>query len=66
MLGPAGLSVDEVVAVARHGASVEVGHEAREALTASHRLALGLVEGDRAVYGLSTGFGALADRYIEP
>jgi len=66
VIGPAGLSIEEVVAVARHGASVEVGHDAREALVASHRLALGLVEGDRAVYGLSTGFGALADRYIEP
>ena len=66
VLGPAGLSIQEVVAVARRATPVRVGDEAREALTASHRLALDLVEGDRAVYGLSTGFGALADRYIEP
>ena len=33
---------------------------------ASHRVASALIDGDRAVYGLSTGFGALADRYIPP
>jgi histidine ammonia-lyase len=35
-------------------------------MAASHRVAAALIEGDRAVYGLSTGFGALADRYIPP
>ena len=35
-------------------------------MVASHRIASQLIEGDRAVYGLSTGFGALADRYIPP
>ena len=29
-------------------------------------MAASLISGDRPVYGLSTGFGALADRYIEP
>ena len=65
-LGRAALTIEQVVAVARHGARVAVADDALEALSASHRVAVGLMEGDRAVYGLSTGFGALADRYIEP
>ena len=36
------------------------------ALDRSHALATALVSGDQPVYGLSTGFGALADRYIAP
>lgn len=66
VIGRSGLSIEEVVAVARHDAPVSIADDAIEALQRSHQLALELVSGDRAVYGLSTGFGALADRYIEP
>lgn len=66
VLGRSGLSIQDVVAVARHAAAVTLGDDAREALARSHRVALDLIRGDKAVYGLSTGFGALADRYIEP
>ncbi|MGH9115555.1 MAG: histidine ammonia-lyase [Acidimicrobiales bacterium] len=66
VIGAGGVSVADVVAVARAGASVAVGSDAEAALERSHRLASSLVEGDRAVYGLSTGFGALAERYILP
>lgn len=66
MLGPAGLTLDEVVEVARHDAVVSLGDESLEALRRSHAVAVRLVSGDSAVYGLSTGFGALADRYIDP
>jgi histidine ammonia-lyase len=65
-LGTAGLSIDEVVAVARHGRQVDITEEAVDALQRSYALATALISGDRAVYGLSTGFGALADRYIPP
>lgn len=60
------LSPAEVAGVARGYRKVLVGDEGRVAVEGSHRLAASLVSGDRAVYGLSTGFGALADRYIEP
>ena len=66
VIGRAGLTIEQVVRVARQRAPVSVGGDARESLERSHRVALDLVGGERAVYGLSTGFGALADRYIEP
>ena len=66
VITPAGVSIGEVVAVARHGAPVAVSDEAVAAMTRSHQTASDLIAGDAAVYGLSTGFGALADRYIEP
>ena len=64
VVGAAGLAIDEVVAVARDGRTVVVDASADAALDRSHRIANELIRGDTAVYGLSTGFGALADRYI--
>ncbi|MGH9056819.1 MAG: aromatic amino acid lyase, partial [Acidimicrobiales bacterium] len=66
VVGAGGVPIAGVVAVARGGAQVVVGSDAEAAMVRSHELAAGLIEGDRAVYGLSTGFGALADRYIRP
>jgi histidine ammonia-lyase len=65
-IGPGGVSRPDVVAVARDGLPVVVEPAALDAVRRSHRTATELVAGNRAVYGLSTGFGALADRYIEP
>jgi histidine ammonia-lyase len=62
----AGVSIDDVVAVARDHRPVVVGEDAWAALDRSYAVARSLISGDRPVYGLSTGFGALADRYIEP
>jgi histidine ammonia-lyase len=55
-----------VVAVARRGVPVGIGEEALAALRRSHQLATARMLGEQPVYGLSTGFGALADRYIPP
>ena len=66
MIGTSGVSIDDVVAVARDGCQVAVAEGADAALERSHAIARSLITGDRAVYGLSTGFGALADRYIQP
>jgi histidine ammonia-lyase len=63
-LGSGGIDIAAVASVARHGRKVRVGPGAIEALERSYALARQLVGGDAAVYGLSTGFGALADRYI--
>ena len=54
----------EVVAVAREGAEVQLAPETLEALAASRRLVDALAAGDAPVYGVSTGFGALATRHI--
>ena len=55
-----------VVAVARFGAKVEVGEEARGRVRAARRHVEGISSGDRAVYGVNTGFGALANTRIAP
>jgi histidine ammonia-lyase len=52
--------------VARRNWTASIAPASDEAMAASHRIASELIDGDRAVYGLSTGFGALADRYIPP
>ena len=54
----------ELVAVAREGAEVQLAPETLEALAASRRLVDVLAAGDVPVYGVSTGFGALATRHI--
>src|ERR1043165_1116402 len=66
VLGSRGISVDEVVAVARQGASVSLGEEARDAIAKSAAIVEGLADSEDAVYGVSTGFGSLATTVIPP
>ena len=55
-----GLSREQVVAVARAGAEVRVGAEAVAAMERGAAVVAGHVASDEPVYGVSTGFGALA------
>ena len=64
VLTTSGLDRDAVVAVARHGATVEVGAEARAALERSHRIVAAHAAAVDPVYGVSTGFGSLATTVI--
>ncbi len=66
VVGIGGLELAQVVAVARDGARVELSAESTAAIQASRTHIDELAESGRAVYGVSTGFGALATRYIEP
>ena len=61
--GP-GLTPADVIAVARRGAEVTLGEEARKAIDRSRRIVDELAESDEPVYGVSTGFGALATVFI--
>lgn len=61
-IGP--LSVDEVVAVARHGAAVELDPAALDEVAASRAIIEGLAADPEPHYGISTGFGALATTFI--
>ncbi len=63
-VGP--LSLDDVVAVARGGAVVELTAEAQTAIAASREIIDALAGQAQPHYGVSTGFGALATRHIPP
>ncbi|MDQ0576831.1 histidine ammonia-lyase [Agromyces albus] len=58
------LGIDEVVAVARHGASVVLDPAALDGVAASRAIIEGLAEDPEPHYGISTGFGALATTFI--
>jgi histidine ammonia-lyase len=58
------LTEAEVVAVARHAARVELSAECLDRLDAAREHVDDLAAEDRPVYGISTGFGALATRHI--
>nr|MBA3605905.1 aromatic amino acid lyase [Acidimicrobiia bacterium] len=64
ILGADGLAAGDVVAVARHDAPVELGPSAREALGRGAAVVAVLVDRPEPVYGVSTGFGALANTVI--
>jgi len=55
---------DQLVAVARDGAGVRLSEVALEAVDAGRRRIDALAEDIRPHYGVSTGFGALANRHI--
>ncbi len=61
-VGP--LAADDVVAVARHGVRVEVTADALATVAATRERIEALAASDVPVYGVSTGFGALAARHI--
>jgi histidine ammonia-lyase len=65
-LGPAPLTIDEIVAVARHGTPVVLTAEALASLERARAHVDELASGGRATYGVSTGFGSLATRHIAP
>jgi len=61
-IGP--LSFEDVVAVARHCARVEITSDALEEIRRSREIIEGLAQDVQPHYGVSTGFGALATRHI--
>ncbi|WP_306317755.1 MULTISPECIES: histidine ammonia-lyase [unclassified Streptomyces] len=60
----AGVTAADVVAVARQGARIELSEEAVAALAAAREIVDALAAKPEPVYGVSTGFGALATRHI--
>ena len=59
------LTIDDVVAVARHGRAVALCADARDRMVASRRYVDRLVTEGRVVYGVTTGFGKLASVRID-
>ena len=61
-----GIAAEDVVAVARAGARVELGADALQAMERSRAIVDDIERAGRPVYGVSTGFGALAQTQIAP
>ncbi|MGD3106704.1 histidine ammonia-lyase [Streptomyces sp. YGL11-2] len=66
VLGTSGTTAQDVIAVARGAARIELSEEARTAVAASRAFIDELAAKPDPVYGVSTGFGALAVRHISP
>ena len=66
VVGSRPLTVAEVVAVARDHAPVEVDPAVDRTMAASRAVVESAVSGGRVVYGVTTGFGALARTHIPP
>jgi len=66
MIGPDGMTAAQVRAVARDGARVELSPGAVAAMTRSRDIVESIERDGRPVYGVSTGFGALASSFVAP
>ena len=66
VLGGGALHRGQVVAVARHGEEIELSPTVLRRLDEQRGQIEALVASGRPVYGVSTGFGALANTYIAP
>ncbi len=64
VVGTGAVTPADVVRVARHGAPVQLSGEAQAAIGESRKWVEALAVDPRPVYGVSTGFGALATRHI--
>ena len=64
-LSTQGVTFDEVIAVARHNAAVVLAPEAVAAIRKTRKYIDAYAAGGIPVYGVSTGFGALANRHID-
>lgn len=64
VVGTSGVSAADVVAVARANARIELSEEAVAALASARAIVDALAAKPEPVYGVSTGFGALATRHI--
>ena len=64
MVGAGPLTAGDVVAVARHGATVRLAPDALEAVRTGRQIIDALADDSEPHYGVSTGFGALAIRHI--
>ena len=60
------LRINDVVAVARDRARVELDDGARQRIAASNAIVTSIIERNEVVYGVTTGFGKLSDIAIPP
>lgn len=66
ILGESPLCLPDIVAVARWGARVAIAPQALVAMQASLQTVEAILQKNRPVYGINTGFGSLCDTSITP
>jgi histidine ammonia-lyase len=66
VIGAEGATAEDVTAVARGGAAVTLSPDALAGIAAARGIVDALAAKPEPVYGVSTGFGALAVRHISP
>lgn len=66
VLGIDGMKLEDLAAIARHGAKVRLARESERRIAASRALVESWLRDGRIIYGVTTGFGALADVKIGP
>jgi len=65
LLGTKGLTATDVIVIARNGVKIKISDEAISAIERARKIVDDLAASKQAVYGVSTGFGALARKYID-
>jgi histidine ammonia-lyase len=65
-INSSGITFADVIAISRDNAKVEISVDALARMQVSRDQVEALAQGEVAVYGISTGFGALANRHIDP
>jgi len=58
------LTIDDVVAIARYGATVAITHVGEERVEKARKLLNKWVKEKKIIYGITTGYGGLCDTYI--
>ncbi len=66
VINTAGMTFADVIAVARHDAKVTISAQALAAVAKTREHIDKLAASPTPVYGVSTGFGALANRHVSP
>ena len=66
VVGKNGLSFSDVIAIARGKVPIKISQEALDAMAASRKIVDDLAASQVPAYGISTGFGALAKKHIDP
>lgn len=66
LLDGASLTLSQIAKVARHGWPCELSAAARQSVEKSAQAVADIVNSDKPVYGVNTGFGIFSNRSIEP
>ena len=64
VVSTSGMTFDDVLAIARRNAQIEISQESLDAMARTREHIERLAASETPVYGISTGFGALAQRHI--